>query len=641
MARTTWMNDDGSSYDETVVPALEGTPKVRPLEEMGVTGLKRAAGVLDEEFLPALRGRKAIKVFQEMSLNDPTIGSLLFTIEQLLKQVTWRCESVSNNEEDTRAAEFVEECMGDMSHSWGSMITEILSMIVYGWSWHEITYKRRIGPWEKDPRKKSKYTDGLFGWRKISIRSQETMQRWIFDENGGVKAMVQLAPPHYKTTVIPIEKSLLFRPKEYKDSPEGQSLLRNAYRPWFFKKRLEEFEAVGIERDLAGMPVAKIPAQYMNAKPGTDDYKTFMAFRKLVSGVRRDEHEGLVLPNQYDRETKQPLFEFELMSAGGARQFDTSSIIQRYEQRILMTVLADFIMIGHQGTGSYALHVDKTGIFRAALNAIATSIADVFNRHALPRLFEMNGWKLNELPRIVADNVDAPDLNQLSTFMSTMGGLGMEWFPDPDLEKFLRKTAGLPDLPEEKLELRREMAEQQEMMSYAQSQMDLLGTQQKAEMTAQGMSPEQAEMAAQEPSAEQMAQQEVEEAEASQMAEEASPAVAQQHAQEAEDKDREFAIAEMQAANPNGPEQGLTPGEEQSQQYVGQYGDLERGVGGWEGEEDYDVEELVQSVLRGEGFPQDPLDDDYDVEELVQEVEQDSGPRAAARRNIQRFLEER
>lgn len=534
MARTEWKNDDGSSYDDTVVPDLEASPRVRPLEEMGVTGLKRAAGVLDEEFLPALRGRKAIKVFQEMSLNDPTVGSLLFAIEHLLKQTTWRTEGASNSAEDQRAAEFLESCMNDMSHDWGSMITEILSMLVYGWSWHEITYKRRMGPWEKDPKKKSQYTDGLIGWRKIAIRSQETLQRWIFDDEGGVKAMVQLAPPHYKTTVIPIEKSLLFRPKEYKGSPEGHSLLRNAYRPWFFKKRLEEFEAIGVERDLAGMPVAKIPAQYMNAAPGTADHKTFLAFKKLVSGVRRDEHEGLVLPNQYDRETKQPLFEFELMSSGGARQFDTNALIQRYEQRILMTVLADFIMIGHQGTGSYALHVDKTGIFRAALNAIAQSIADVFNRHAIPRLFEINGWKPNELPKIVADNVDAPDLTQLSSFMSTMGGLGMEWFPDPDLEKFLRKVAGLPDLPDEKIEMRREMAEQQEMLTYAQSQMEVLGMQQKAEMTAQGLSPEQAEMAAQAPTPEIQAQQEVAQYEGSALAEQQSPAVAQGHQAEQE-----------------------------------------------------------------------------------------------------------
>ena len=68
---------------------------------------------------------------------------------------------------------------------------------------------------------------------------------------------------------------------------------------------------------------------------------------------------------EYDRDTKQPLFDFQLMSSGGARQFDTNAIIQRYEQRILMSVLADFILVGHQAQGSYALHTDKSGTQRA------------------------------------------------------------------------------------------------------------------------------------------------------------------------------------------------------------------------------------------------------------------------------------
>lgn len=506
---------DLSRYDEVAVGDLDAQPTASPFAEMGSSGLKRAAGTVDEEFLPALRGRKAVKVYQEMSLNDPIVGALLFSITQLLRQVTWRVEPTDNTPEATEASDFLEQCMEDMSHTWDDMIADILTCLVYGWSWHEIVYKKRVGPWEKDPKKKSKHTDGRIGWRKISIRSQETLLRWVFDEDGGIKALVQLAPPDYKTSVIPIERSLLFRTNVSKGNPEGQSMLRTAYRPWFFKKRLEEFEAIGVERDLAGMPVAKIPASYMDAAPGTRERKVFDAFKKMVSNVRRDEHEGLVLPTQYDRNTKQPLFDFELLSAGGSRTFDTNALINRYEQRILMTVLADFIMVGHEGSGSYALHVDKTGIFRSALNSIASMIADVFNRHAIPRLFELNGWRLEELPKITPNNVDPPDLTQLAAFMTSMGGLGMEWFPDADLEQFLRETAHLPELPDEVLEIRRQMSQQHAVMGYADQQMQFLGMKQKAEMVGQGYSPEQAQMTSEQPT-EEMAAKEAEQAQAGQ-----------------------------------------------------------------------------------------------------------------------------
>ena len=489
---------DATLYDD-IPESEEVSANVPPTIELGVTGIKRAGGYVDEEFLPALRGRKAVKVFKEMALHDSMVGALIFAIDKLVRAVEWKVVPADQTEAGSKAAEFLEQCRDDMSHSWDDFIGEVLSMLVFGWSWHEIVYKKRVGPWEKDGKKKSKYSDGLIGWRKMPIRSQETMMRWVFDENGGIKAMTQLAPPAYKTVNIPIERSLLFRTQINKGNPEGISILRTAYRSWYFKKRLEEFEAIGVERDLAGMPVAKVPDDYLTAAKGTKQEKTVQAFRKMVRGVRRDENEGLVLPVRYDPDTKQPLFDFELMSSGGARQFDTTSIIQRYEQRILMCVLADFILVGHQDTGSYSLHTDKTGIFREALNAITKAIADTLNRHAVPRLFEINAWKQDELPRFEPTNVDPPALDQLAAFISSTAGAGMQWFPDPELEKFVRDIARLPEMTDESVDFKREMLMQQQAVEYAQGQMEMLGMKQKAEMTAQGYTPEQAQMASENP----------------------------------------------------------------------------------------------------------------------------------------------
>lgn len=472
----------------------ENVPVGAPLEEMGVTGLKRVGGYIEEEFLPALRGRKAVKVFREMSLNDSMVGSLLYTVDKLIRQVDWKVEPCDQDPESLEAAQFVEECMHDMSHSWDDFISEVLSMIVHGWSWHEIVYKKRVGPWETDGKRRSKYTDGKIGWRKMPIRAQETMFRWIFDESGGIKGMVQMAPPTYTQTTLSIERSLLFRTDQSKGNPEGKSLLRSAYRSWYFKKRLEEFEAIGVERDLAGMPVGKLPSEYFTAQPGTPQHKMLQAFKRMVQGVRRDENEGLVIPVAYDPDTKQELFGFELMSSSGTRTFDTNALIQRYEQRILMSVLADFILVGHEANGSYALHTDKTGIFRASLNSIVDTVADTMNRHAIPKLFKVNGWQTDKLPKFKPGEVDPPDLTQLAQFITATAGAGMQWFPNPSLEKFLRDIAKLPELSPEEEQLQMEMYEQANAMQFAESQMGLMGMQQKAEMTAQGLSPEQAQM---------------------------------------------------------------------------------------------------------------------------------------------------
>ena len=462
-------------------PGQEVPKNVSPMIELGATGLRRTSGYISEEFLPQLKGRKAVQVYKEMSDNDPIVGALLFAVDRLLRQITWRVEPSGTDAEAKKAAEFVEECMEDMSTTWDDVISEILSMLPFGWSWHEIIYKKRVGPWERDPKKRSKHTDNKIGWRKIPIRAQETLTRWIFDETGGITAMVQMAPPAYKQVVIPIEKSLLFRVSTAKGNPEGRSFLRNAYRPWYMKKRLEELEGIGAERDLAGLPMARVPSDYLSAAKGTEKAKMVDAFRTMVRSVRRNEQEGIIIPRMMDPDTKTDMFDFTLLGGGGTRQFDINGIINRYEERILGTVLADFILVGHQSVGSYSLHSDKTGLFRSGIQSIADSIADVFNRYAIPRLFEVNGWKVDSLPQLVAGDIDPPDLTQLSQFMGQLTSAGITWFPDPELEKFLRDAARLPKMDETSEAVKETEARQASIMRLATQRVEMLGLTQQAE----------------------------------------------------------------------------------------------------------------------------------------------------------------
>ena len=228
-------------------------------EEYGRIGQKRYSGVFFEEFLPELRGSRGAAIYKEMADNDDVIGAILFAIENLIRQAEFTVSPGGKKPEDKEAAEFVEDCMNDMNgQTWTDTISEILSFLTYGWSVHEIVYKRRMGK-NKDPRLNSKYDDGLIGWRKLAIRSQETLWRWEYDENDELVGLSQIAPPDYLVRTIPLEKCLHFRTSSRKNNPEGRSILRNAYRSWYFKKHLQEVEGIGIERDLAGRHVLQPP----------------------------------------------------------------------------------------------------------------------------------------------------------------------------------------------------------------------------------------------------------------------------------------------------------------------------------------------------------------------------------------------
>ena len=229
-------------------------------KEIGRIGQRRYGGTLYEEFLHVLIGKKGIEVYCEMSENDDVVGAILFAIEMLVRQCDWNVEPGGDTAKDKEAAEFVDSCMNDMQDTWIDTISEILSFLTYGWSYHEIVYKRRMGN-TKDSRTKSKYNDGLIGWRKLPIRSQESLYQWEYDNEDNLLGMTQMPPPDFGLFTIPIEKALLFRTKIRKNNPEGRSILRNAYRPWYFKRRIQEIEGIGIERDLAGLPVLYAPEE--------------------------------------------------------------------------------------------------------------------------------------------------------------------------------------------------------------------------------------------------------------------------------------------------------------------------------------------------------------------------------------------
>lgn len=189
--------------------------------ELGVSGLRTRHGLIEEEFLTDLRGPKGRKVFRKMAETDPTIGALLFSIKQIIRSARWHSEPGGGSDLDREAASFLYSCINDMSSSWPTFISEACSMLEYGWAYFEIIWKKRLGRFAKPP---SKYNDGRIGIRKLAIRGQNTLYKWQFDENGGIKGMWQLSGPIYKPIFIPITKSLLFRTDVQRGNPEGKAL---------------------------------------------------------------------------------------------------------------------------------------------------------------------------------------------------------------------------------------------------------------------------------------------------------------------------------------------------------------------------------------------------------------------------------
>jgi hypothetical protein len=417
------------------------------LQEWGSTGLNRSGGQITEEYLPELVGSRGVKVYREME-TDPIAGAMVMGLTRLLARLEWKIEDAEGaGPLDVMATEFIDSAFTDMDVPWSNVLEEVLSMVTYGWAFLETNYKLRMGPDQAEDWRRSTYNDAKLGWKSFRIRGQETLVRWIFDARGNVIGMEQMDPNGAGLRPLPLAKALLFRTTTVKDNPEGRSMLRGAYRPWYFKKRIEEYEAIGIERDLAGLPVARLGPEYFAPDASAAHKATLKVMQDLVSAVRMDASGGVVLPVAYDDHGNK-LIDFELMAAAGSKQIDTNAVIKRKSEEMAMSILMDFLMLGHQNVGSFALGTAKIDLWTLSVDALARGIAETFNKYAIEPLLRANRMRVDKPPRLVYGEVSNVDLGSLSTFIREMTDAGM-LTPSPELETWVREVAKLPAMTEE------------------------------------------------------------------------------------------------------------------------------------------------------------------------------------------------
>ena len=393
-------------------------------KEIGQTGLANWGGQIHEEFMRELRGKEGYTRYNEMRRNSPVIAAMLAAIKLSVRSAEWNV--TSDQGEDDPRVEFVTEAMDGMSHSFSDHISESLTFLPFGFSTFEIVYKREN--LEADT--------GRIVWRKFAPRGQDTVERWEISDDGGIDGFYQtsIQGGRYRSVFLPIEKLILYRTDTEKNNPEGVSILRPAWTAYYFWKNISAYEGIGVERDAAGMPVITMPAGATTSGTGSD----FETAKKLVRRVRNDEEAGIVL---------QEGWEFRLEAAPGSKQFDTDIIIKRYESRMLMAALAQFLMLGQDRVGALSLSQDQTDFFNMSVNVVADIIAETFTQHAIPRLLKLNGMDPKGV-RLEHSPVGDVNLEILGKVLQATSDK-LTWLPDDEV--WLRGAANLPAVEMDRL----------------------------------------------------------------------------------------------------------------------------------------------------------------------------------------------
>jgi hypothetical protein len=344
----------------------------------------------------------------------------------------------NDSAEAKEEAEFVKSVLDDMDHTLDDHIAESLSNLSYGFAWFEVIYKRRIGPTERSDKKRSKYTDGRMGVRKIAIRAPWTISRFDVDQQtGDVKGIYQDGSGYNNSNYIPTRKSLYYRTTTINGDPAGRSILRNAYTSYEYVNNLQSIEAIAVERELAGIPVARIPAEYLSGDATAAQSGFVNNLQSILRDVKFNEQGYIILPSDTypDKDgapTNQKLVDVELMSSSGSRNIDIDPIVRRYQHDIARSVLSEFLMLGGGNTGSYALSKSKTDLFLRALES-----------YIQERLWELNGLNYDLMPTIVAGDVAPHDLREIAAFLRNLNGADINVSDHPEVIQDLMDIAEL------------------------------------------------------------------------------------------------------------------------------------------------------------------------------------------------------
>jgi hypothetical protein len=122
---------------------------------------------------------------------------------------------------------------------------------------------------------------------------------------------------------------------------------------------------------------------------------------------------------------------------------DTDKIIMRYNRTIALSMLADFVVIGHDNVGSFAMASSKTKVFSVAIASYMDTIADQFNRIVLPKLMATNGYDLDKLPQLTHGDIETIELGELAQYINALSGAGLD-LTGERVRGHLAGQAGMP-----------------------------------------------------------------------------------------------------------------------------------------------------------------------------------------------------
>jgi hypothetical protein len=388
-------------------PILDRTPERPSLRELGTTGQTNFGFMAREDYNPELRGLQGLRIYDRMRKSDAQVRATLRLVKTPVLAARWYVDAASPSTQDEKIAKWIDDNLNKwMTYSFNQFLTEILLMLDYGFYAFEKVFT---------------YREGKVMWQKFAPRHPTDVTKWDFDKHGGLKGMYVSEPMHYDEIYIPVDKLAVFTFEMEAGDVEGTSVLRSAYKHWYFKDNFYKIDAIQKERHGIGIPMIVLPPNFTEEDKRLAD--------EIGRNLRTNEKAHVVLP---------PLWELSFLKLEG-QPVNAIESINHHDVMIARNILGQFLN-SPQGTSQE----EQQQLFLKATRYIADMIRDIINKYCIPQIVNWNWGEVDEYPELKVRRIgDTVDWRTISFAIRNFVGSGII-VPDDPLESWVRQELDLP-----------------------------------------------------------------------------------------------------------------------------------------------------------------------------------------------------
>lgn len=392
----------------------------------GAVGTPFFAGIIrTDEYVEELTGERAIQTYDRMWRSDGQVGAVINVWVLPLIQATYSIQAASDDSEDVRIAQETSD----------NLMSGMAGMTWHRFLWQLYTQRAVQGHavfekcWTVDDQKQIRL-------RKLAPRLPQTLYRWYpngDDELDRIMQRVYVMDPSgitgkYEFPIIPAQKLLLSVRNQVGNNFLGMSVLRQAYKHWYYKDQLYTIDGIAAAKNAMGIPVINEPAQPDVTRQASDRAQAASA----LAQYQVNERSYFVMPAGWA---------FDLKAVSGAVRNIMPSI-EHHDLLIARSILAQFINVDSGGTLIAAR--DSSSFFLQALFGEAEEVADDLN----PVIREMEEYnhprdRYSTLQMQGLEQREIGDYLRGVAALITAGGLTNT----TETENAIRSKLDLPDLP--------------------------------------------------------------------------------------------------------------------------------------------------------------------------------------------------